>query len=76
MRTRRLIGCAALVALLAAGAPAPASAVEDETTKGVFRVEATTLELDTVAAGSDAVGTFIFHNDSDRDVKILRAKPG
>ena len=28
-----------------------------------------------VTAGTAAVGTFVFHNDGDRDVTILRAKP-
>ena len=76
MRVRRLIGSLAIVALFVAGAFAPAFAAGDEQENGVFRVEAKTVELGPVAAGSDAVGTFIFHNDSDKDVKILRAKPG
>ncbi len=40
-----------------------------------FRVEEANLKLGKIVAGHDAVGTFIFHNDTDKDVKIIRAKP-
>ncbi len=40
-----------------------------------FWVEEANIELDSVAAGTDAVGTFIFHNDTDKEVKIIKAKP-
>ncbi len=40
-----------------------------------FWVEEANIELESVAAGTDAVGTFIFHNDTDKEVKIIKAKP-
>ena len=48
---------------------------EQEEAPPVFRVEKADLELGTVVAGQDAVATYIFHNETDRDVKIIRAKP-
>ena len=71
-----------LTFLLLAGAIAlgvsSGSAVTDEgqegETKG-FWVENTTVDLGKIRAGEDAVGTFIFHNETDKDVKIIRAKP-
>lgn len=47
---------------------------EDANSK-TFRVENANIKLGKVSAGKDAVGTFIFHNDTDKDVKIIRAKP-
>ena len=46
-----------------------------EKAKRGFWVEEANIELDSVAAGTDAVGTFIFHNDTDKEVKIIKAKP-
>ncbi len=40
-----------------------------------FWVEEANIELESIAAGTDAVGTFIFHNDTDKEVKIIKAKP-
>lgn len=40
-----------------------------------FRVDSATLEVGPVTAGTTAVATFVFHNDGDRDVRILRAAP-
>jgi hypothetical protein len=76
----------AVVAIVFMGAIAASSLVFAETVKVEkaekaekaekgFWVEVEHLELDPVAAGSDAVGTFIFHNDTDKDVKIIKAKP-
>ncbi len=48
------------------------SAQQDEAT---FRVEPTEVDLGTIKAGTDAVATFTFHNDGDKEVKIIRAKP-
>jgi len=47
----------------------------DKTAEKTFRVEEANIKLGKVAAGKDAVGTFVFHNDTDHDVKIIRAKP-
>lgn len=60
----------------AAQAPAPASAPEAAAVQPSFRVEQSSLDLGTVRAGADAVGTFVFRNDGQAPVKILRAKPG
>ena len=40
-----------------------------------LRIDTPQLDLGEVMAGTAAVGTFVFHNDGDRDVTILRAKP-
>lgn len=40
-----------------------------------FRVEEPNLDIGRVIAGETAVGTFVFHNNSETDVRILRAKP-
>lgn len=40
-----------------------------------FWVEKDAVELDKVIAGQDAVATFVFHNDTDKEVKIIKAKP-
>ncbi len=40
-----------------------------------LRIDTPQLDLGEVRAGTAAVGTFVFHNDGDRDVTILRAKP-
>jgi len=48
---------------------------QETTTEKSFRVEEPNLKLGKIMAGKDAVGTFIFHNETDKDVKIIRAKP-
>lgn len=48
---------------------------EDPAAKKGFRVEEASLDLGVVTAGQDAVATYVFHNDTDADVRILRAKP-
>lgn len=40
-----------------------------------FRAEASVVDIGTVYAGSTGVAEFVFHNPTDRDVRILRAKP-
>ena len=40
-----------------------------------FRVESDSLEVGPVTAGTTAAATFVFHNEGDRDVRILRAAP-
>jgi hypothetical protein len=40
-----------------------------------FWVEEASLDLGTVAAGTDAVAVFTFHNDTGKEVRILKAKP-
>jgi len=48
---------------------------QETTEKKTFYVQEANLNLGKVAAGQDAVGTFVFHNDTEKDVKIIRAKP-
>jgi hypothetical protein len=40
-----------------------------------FRVENENLDLGRVVAGSTVTATFVFHNDTARDVRIIRAAP-
>ena len=76
MRARTVVG-ALLVAgwsgLAAAQEPTPEAKVEKPV--AVLRAEQVSLDLGTVRAGQDAVGTFVFHNDGAQVVKIIRAKP-
>ncbi len=51
-----------------------AGAVADEAPP-TFWVESSQLEVGPVTAGSTAVATFIFHNEGDGDIEILRAAP-
>ena len=62
--------------MMAASALANAANDEERTeaTK-VFRVENPTLDLGTVRAGEEVVATFVFHNETDTDVRIIHAKP-
>jgi hypothetical protein len=69
-----------LVSVVSAGvviaqSPATKASAETATPEAAFRVESANVDLGSVTAGDDAVATFIFHNDLDRDVKILRAAP-
>lgn len=64
----------AVTALLAVASVAVTEQGQEETLAS-FRVEKADLDLGTVVAGEDAVATYIFHNDTDEDVKIIRAKP-
>jgi hypothetical protein len=41
----------------------------------VLRVDQTTIDVGEVFAGRQAIATFVIHNDGDRDIRILRAKP-
>ena len=49
------------------------AAVEDTETS--FRIEEAELDLGTIVAGTIATATFVFHNDGQDDVHIIRAKP-
>ncbi len=69
-----------ILLVIAAFCPGDARADESTTKKTVektknFRVEEANLKLGKITAGKDAVGTFVFHNGTDHDVKIIRAKP-
>ena len=64
-----------LVGVFVLGMGLDSSAEEQEVEKKGFWVESTTVDVGTIRAGEDAVGTFVFHNETDKDVKIIRAKP-
>ena len=40
-----------------------------------FWVESSSLEIGPVTAGKTAVATFVFHNEGETDVHIVRAAP-
>jgi len=65
----RVRACLALIVACGFGLLSPA------TCDAELRVESQQLDLGKVMAGSAAVGTFVFHNDGDRDINILHAKP-
>ena len=75
MRTRispwlLLIACTGAVSTPVSGL----EAVPEEA-RPTFRVEEMDLHVGKVPAGAEAVGTFVFHNDGDEPVEIIRAKP-
>lgn len=61
----------ALVVMCALGALNPSAAWSS----GRLRVDNSQIDVGKVMAGSAAVGSFVFHNDGDRDITILQAKP-
>lgn len=65
---------AAALMLMAFAVNLPAQ-VDDEGADSTFRVEEASVHVGRVIAGNDITGTFVFHNDSDKEVKIIRAKP-
>jgi hypothetical protein len=69
---RRLILASILTAMIV-GWSVGTSAADDEN-RG-FWVEETNIQTGKVTAGDEVTGTFVFHNASDADVKIIRAKP-
>ncbi len=73
-RQRLLVSAAMLVTAGVAGAqtartPVPPAAA------AMLRVERRVLDVGTVNAGTDVVGTFVFHNVGKRPIRILRAAP-
>ncbi|MCK5378619.1 MAG: hypothetical protein KAJ78_04410 [Acidobacteria bacterium] len=70
---------AALLTVLVVMAAVPSVAFTDteQAEKGAkgFWVEKAHIDMDPVAAGTDAVATYVFHNDTDKEVKIIKAKP-
>ena len=68
----RSLAAALVLVWIAGGLPAQ---VGDDGSYSTFRVEEPVLNLGRVVAGNTVTGTFIFQNDSDKDVRILRAKP-
>jgi hypothetical protein len=69
-----MIGALVLWAVLAA----PSAFADEEAAAedgGTFRVEKAEIDIGKLKAGEEGVFVFTFHNESERDVKILRAKP-
>lgn len=66
-------GVAASAAVLAASLFVTEATAAD--VPPTFRVESAALEVGPVTAGNTAAATFVFHNDGDREVRILRAAP-
>ena len=64
---------AAVAVLTVAAVASPTSALADG--KPSFWVENESLDLGKVVAGQTASATFVFHNDSDAEVQIIRAAP-
>ena len=64
----------AATTLVAAAMLVPAALAADEK-KASLWVENTHLNMGRVVAGSTASATFVFHNDGDADVHIVRATP-
>lgn len=72
-RAAAILAWVALVVAL----PGPVGADEEtagQETQGL-RVEQDNLDLGSVVSGTTAVAVFTFHNQSQRDIKIIRAKP-
>ena len=74
---RRLLSVAGWMTVLMLVVTIGVASAETETKAEApgFRVEQADINLGTIAAGSDAVVTYIFHNDTDKDGKIIKAKP-
>jgi len=53
----------------------PGDGIEAQTSGPKFTVENPKIDIGEVKAGSDAVATFVFHNEGTEDVKIIKAKP-
>ena len=64
-----------LLILAIAGFAGAEDGVEKAAEQKTFRVDNATVDLGVVRAGSDGVAVFVFTNDTDKDVKIIRAKP-
>jgi hypothetical protein len=64
-----------IAATMAAAAGGPSAAEDDAERTTILRVDESTINLGELQAGSEAVAVFVIHNDGDRDVRILRAKP-
>lgn len=43
--------------------------------RATFWVENDSIDLGRVAAGRDATATFVFHNDGETEVRIIKAAP-
>jgi len=73
--TEALMKRSVLMLLLVAVAFLVVDRVEGQTGGPTFTVENPRIDVGEVNAGDEAVATFVFHNEGDVDVKILKAKP-
>lgn len=72
---KRRYGVSLVLVLMLVGFAAASETEKADVGKKGFWVEKSHLELKPVAAGADAVATYVFHNDTAKPVKIIRAKP-
>jgi len=49
--------------------------VEAQSSGPALTVENPKIDIGEIKAGSDAVATFVFHNNGPNDVQIIKAKP-
>jgi hypothetical protein len=63
------------LALLSVVMVAIVDCVEAQSSGPTFTVENPRINVGEIKAGSDAVATFVFHNEGPADVKIIKAKP-
>ncbi len=61
--------------LIAALTAAVLTTSAGETERATFWVENDSMDLGRVAAGRDATATFVFHNDGETEVRIIKAAP-
>ena len=69
---KRTMGAVMLIAALTA---AVMTASAGEMQRATFWVENDSIDLGRVAAGRDATATFVFHNDGETEVRIIKAAP-
>ena len=74
---RDLIAASVLAgaAVVVAAGPGGALATEPSPATPSLRVEEKAIDVGDVVVGKEGVAVFVFHNDGDKDVRILRAKP-
>jgi hypothetical protein len=63
------------VMLIAALTVAVLTTSAGETERATFWVENDSIDLGRVVAGRDATATFVFHNDGETEVRIIKAAP-
>ena len=65
----------AVLGIAICGTAGPALSDDAHPESDELWVEERRLEIGDIRAGSEVLGTFIFHNDGEKDVRIIRAKP-
>ena len=69
---KRTMDAVMLIAVLTAALLTTAAG---EAERATFWVENDSIDLGKVAAGRDATATFVFHNDGETEVRIIKAAP-